>query len=279
MIELNWDPVPHVGPIPINWYGLTFAVGLLVGSWLVYRWRSRYNFSREKIERLLVWIVIGIVAGARLSFVLQNDPSQYVVQPWRLVAIWEGGLAYFGGLFGAILGAFVYLRRQHLPFAAAADLFAPAIPIGSAIGRIGCGLAGMDYGTQTSLPWGIVYSNPNSYAPNDGIARHPTQFYELFADLAIAGLLLRLRDRCPPGALFFIYLILFSSVRFLLFFVRGDVPTLAFGLKNGQWTALVILAISVPFLIRRLVRPGSPEIGALVQTRTELAMMGRCQDS
>jgi hypothetical protein len=76
----------------------------------------------------------------------------------------------------------------------------------------------MDYGTPTSLPWGVVYSNPESYAPNDGIPRHPDQYYELVGDLVIARVLLRLRGKLPDGALFLVYLVLFSVFRFFLFF-------------------------------------------------------------
>lgn len=118
-----------------------------------------------------------------------------------------------------------------------ADLFAPAIPLGSAIGRISCGLAGMDYGSPTSLPWGVVYTNPNSYAPTDGIARHPAQYYELVGDLFVAGILLKIRGKVSDGALFLTYLMLFSLLRFFVFFVRGNVIPVALGLKNAQWTA------------------------------------------
>lgn len=249
MIHLNWNPVPHLGPVPINWYGITFMLGFLVGGWLTLRWAQYYNIPREKIEGLILWILIGTIVGARIYFVLQNDLLDYLRHPWNVLAIWEGGLAYFGGLFGAILAAFLYLRRQGLNFSRIADLFAPAIPVGSAIGRISCGLDGMDYGTPTTLPWGIVYTNPNSYAPNDGVPRHPDQFYELIGDLVIAGVLFKLRGKLRDGCLFGLYMTLFSLLRFFLFFVRANVEPVALGLKNAQWTALAILGVSVPVLI------------------------------
>lgn len=108
------------------------------------------------------------------------------------------------------------------------------------------------YGTATSLPWGVVYDNPASYAPNDGVPRHPDQFYELAGDLVIAAILIRLRPRLPAGATFLLYLVLFAAFRFVLFFVRGNVPIVAFGLKNAQLTALAILMIAVPLLYVRL---------------------------
>jgi phosphatidylglycerol:prolipoprotein diacylglycerol transferase len=254
MIEINWDPIPHLGPLPINWYGLTFLAGILVGWLFVRRWAPSHRVSSEHIDGLMSSIGIGTVFGARLYFVLQNDPLAYVQEPWRFLAFWEGGLAYFGGLFGAVAAAFLYTRRHRLSFGRVADLFAPAVPIGSAIGRIGCGLAGMDYGTPTTVPWGVVYTNVESYAPVDGLGRHPTQFYELVGDLVIAAVLCRFRGRLPEGALFVLYLMLFAILRFVLFFFRGDVPTLALGLTNGHWTALAILACGIVAFSSRWLR-------------------------
>ena len=259
MIEIDWNPVPHIGPIPVNWYGITFALGFIVGGRLALVWAPKYGFSGAKIESLLVWILVGTVIGARLYYVAQNEPLAYFKEPWTILKVWEGGLAYFGGLLGAICASFLYTRHAGLRFAHAADLFAPAIPIGSAIGRISCGLDGMDYGTPAFLPWSVVYLNPNSYAPIDGVPRHPDQFYELAGDLLIAALLLRLRSKLRDGVLFITYLILFSVLRFFVFFVRGNVPIVALGLKNAQWMALAILASAVIslFTITRVGRRNS----------------------
>ena len=203
-------------------------------------------------SRVVVWLVVILailVLIPLIGMIAQNDPGSYIREPWRILMLWEGGLAFFGGLFGAVLAAFIYARQHALTFARAADLFAPAIPIAAAIGRIPCWLAGMDYGTPTGLPWGVVYTHPSSYAPNDGVPRHPVQLNELAGDLLIAGMLLKLRGRLPQGALFLVYLTLFSVLRFFLFFARGDVPTVALGLTNGHWTALALLAVGLPLLL------------------------------
>ena len=258
MIHIDWNPVAHLGPIPINWYGLGWATAFFVGGAVVRRWAAREGLATTRVEDLVIWILIGSMLGARVYFVAQNEPVEYLREPWRILAIWEGGLAFFGGLFGGIFAAWLYIRRAGLNFARVADLFAPAIAIGAAIGRIPCGLDGMDYGTPTSLPWGVVYENPASYAPNDGVPRHPDQFYELAGDLAIAAILIKLRPRLPEGATFLLYLMLFGAFRFILFFVRGNVPVVALGLKNAQWTALAILAVAAPCLMLRLVRERRP---------------------
>lgn len=252
MITINWDPVPYVGPIPVNWYGLGWAAAFLAALWLVRRWAPRAGLSREQVENLAMWSLAGAFVGARLYFIAQNEPGAYLREPWRILMVWEGGLAFFGGLFGAILAAFIHARRHAVPFARAADLFAPAIPIAAAIGRIPCWLDGMDYGMPTTLPWGVIYTHASSYAPNDGVPRHPVQLYELFGDLIIAGMLLKLRGRLPDGGLFLVYLVLFSVLRFFLFFGRGDVPTVALGLTNGHWTALALLMVALPLLMNAI---------------------------
>jgi phosphatidylglycerol:prolipoprotein diacylglycerol transferase len=249
-MSIDWNPVAHVGPLPINWYGLTFALGFLIGGAIVRHHSVRYGIKADQVDTAVLWIAVSTIIGARLYYIVQNDVGEYLRQPWRILAFWEGGLAFFGGLFGAMIAAWIYARRAGIPFGSLADLFAPAVPIGAAIGRISCFLDGMDYGTPTGLPWGVLYTNPNSYAPNDGVARHPDQVYELLGDLVIAALLFTVRNRFSHGSLFLVYLILFSVLRFFLFFVRGNVPLVAFGLKNGQLTALAILVIAIPIFLR-----------------------------
>ena len=212
---------------------------------------ARYGIRRQQIDDLIVWILFGTLAGARLYFIVQNDPGTYMREPWRVFAVGEGGLAFFGGLLGGIAGGYLYARRRALSFSRLADLVAPAVPIGGAIGRLPCFLAGMDYGTPTTVPWSVVYTHAASYAPNDGMARHPVQLYELIGDLAIAAVLLKLRPRLPAGALFPTYLVLFTAMRFVLFFFRGDVPVVALGLSNGHWTSMVIFGAAALWLRRR----------------------------
>jgi prolipoprotein diacylglyceryltransferase len=119
----------------------------------------------------------------------------------------------------------------------------------------------MDYGTPTVLPWGIIHENQSSFAPVDGVSRHPDQFYELLGDVMIAAVLIEIRRKLPEGAAFFLNLVLFSVLRFCLFFVRGNVPEVLLGLKNGQWTALVILVVAVPTLLVRGSRRSASNVG------------------
>src|SRR6266853_6344182 len=136
VIGIDWNPTPYIGPIPINWYGLNFMLAFVVSGLLVRR--SRGGFSKVQIESLLAWILVGTIIGARFYFVVQNDFAGYLSHPWRIAALWEGGLAFFGGLAGGILAAYLYSRRHDLSFLRLGGLFAPAIPIGGALGRVSC---------------------------------------------------------------------------------------------------------------------------------------------
>ncbi len=133
-------------------------------------------------------------------------------------------------------------RRLNVAFGPIADLFAPAVPIATAIGRIPYGLDGMDYGTVTTLPWGVVYLNPASYGPFQDVPRHPDEFYELAGDFVIAAILIRLRGRLREGGLVLLYLVLFSIFRLR----QGQRSAGRVGTEDAQWTALAILAVAGP---------------------------------
>ncbi len=128
------EPVPHLGPVPINWYGITFVLGFLVGGWLTLRWAQYYTIRRETVEGLLLWVMIGTIVGARIYFVLQNELLDYLRHPWNVLAIWEGGLAYFGGLLAQCWQHSCISGGKASTFRGSRIWFAPAIPVGSAIG-------------------------------------------------------------------------------------------------------------------------------------------------
>src|SRR5260370_36678203 len=136
MIRMNWDPTPYLGPIPINWYGLNFLVAFVVSGLLVRNWAPRWGFSKTQIESLLAWILVGTIIGARIYFVVQNGFVDYLSHPWRIAALWEGGLAFFVGLAGWILAANLSARRHGLSFLRLMAFVVPAIPMRRAAGAI-----------------------------------------------------------------------------------------------------------------------------------------------
>jgi phosphatidylglycerol:prolipoprotein diacylglycerol transferase len=154
-------------------------------------------------------------------------------------------------VLGAALGVWLFsLFSKKFAFGYLADMLAPGIILAQAIGRVGCTLNGCCYGSETHLPWAIVYTNPNSLGPI-GIPVHPTQVYEIIFNLIVFGILLKLRGRFKPdGSLFLVYLVFYSVWRLGIDFIRDGTPFL-FGLHQAQVISIVVLLIAVPLLAVR----------------------------
>ena len=251
MIEIGIDPVAFLS---IRWYGIFIALGIIwIILWLVWQVRKGANLPYETVfTAALVGIPSGIVL-ARLLHVI--DLWDYYSQnPGQIIG--GGGLTAYGAILGAALGIWIYSKFSKLQFGYFADLVAPAVIVAQAvIGRIGCTINGCCYGVETSLPWGIVYTHPSSFAYNasralpSGMGLHPTQPYELVFGLIVFGILLKLRGRFKPdGSLFLIYLGLYSLWRIGIDFLRVGTPFL-FGLHQAQVVAIIVLVIAVPLLV------------------------------
>jgi len=248
MIEIGIDPVAFLN---IRWYGIVVALAIIwIILWLVWQVRRGANLSYETI---LTAAVVGIPSGivlARLLHVI--DLWEYYSQnPGQIIG--GGGLTAYGAILGAALGIWIYSRFSKLKFGYFADLVAPAVIVAQAvIGRIGCTINGCCYGIEapTWLPWSVVYTHPDSYAPL-GIPLHPTQPYELIFGLIVFGILFKLRGRFKPdGSLFFIYLSLYAVWRLGIDFLRVGTPFL-FGLHQAQVISIIVLAICVSLLALR----------------------------
>jgi len=246
MIEIGIDPVAFLS---IRWYGIFVALAIIwIILWLVWRVRRGVNLSYETV---FTAAVVGIPSGIVLARLL------HVVDLWDYYSqnlgqiIGGGGLTAYGAVLGAALGIWIYSKFSKLQFGYFADLVAPAVVVGQAvIGRIGCTINGCCYGVETSLPWGIVYTHPDSLG-SLGVAVHPTQVYELIFGLIVFVILLKLRGRFKPdGSLFLIYLGLYSMWRIGIDFLRVGTPFL-FGLHQAQVIAIIVLAICVSLLAWR----------------------------
>jgi len=248
MIEIGIDPVAFLN---IRWYGIVVALAIIwIILWLVWQVRRGANLSYETI---LTAAVVGIPSGivlARLLHVI--DLWEYYSQnPGQIIG--GGGLTAYGAVLGAALGIWIYSKFSKLQFGYFADLVAPSVIVAQAvIGRIGCTINGCCYGIEapTWLPWSVVYTHHNSYAPL-GIPLHPTQPYELIFGLIVFGILFKLRGRFKPdGSLFFIYLSLYAVWRLGIDFLRVGTPFL-FGLHQAQVISIIVLAICVSLLALR----------------------------
>ncbi|MBI4330679.1 MAG: prolipoprotein diacylglyceryl transferase [Chloroflexi bacterium] len=256
MINIGIDPIIfRLGPFSLSWHSLFTMVAMLVSIWLTVR-LARSQPLVNTISSLAPWAILGGIVGARLVHVVDYW-SVYAANPAAIFAVWEGGLALWGGILGGTLAALVYGKLTRTRIAVIADLAAPGLILAQAIGRIGDIINGEHFSTATDLPWGVVYTHPNS--PAYGLPpAHPEVAYELLMDLLIFGLLWKLRGRVGrDGNLFLVYLAAYSFGRFLFSFLRLDSNTVFLGLNQAQWISLSVLGIAVPILFLRQ-RRGTP---------------------
>ena len=201
---------------------------------------------------MAIWAVPGGIIGARLVHVIDYW-SYYLANPAAILAFWQGGLAIWGGILGGTITGVIFARVKRFPLAPYADLAALGMILAQAIGRIGDIINGEHISSVTGLPWGVVYTHPNS--PGFGLPPvHPAVAYELLMDLVIFGLLWKLRGRIrPDGSLFLVYFTLYSVGRVFLSFLRLDSNTVFLSLSQPQWISILVLAVTIPLLIYRKV--------------------------
>jgi phosphatidylglycerol:prolipoprotein diacylglycerol transferase len=208
----------------------------------------------ERLADLFFYSVLSAVIGSRILFVLINF-DLYRENPLRIFKIWEGGLVFYGGLILAVGVSIGYMRWYRLPILRLFDLIAPLLALGLFFGRIGCYFAGCCYGKETSLPWGIIFTNPNSLARLN-VPLHPTQLYDAANGLAIFLLLLwKEKRKTFDGQIFFLFLLLYSITRFFIEMLRGDprgfIIQDLISTSQGIGIFLAISAIFMLFFLKR----------------------------
>ena len=262
LIKIGIDPVlVTIGGLKIHWYGIMIALGLYAGIQVALREADRRGINRDQLMNLaLLAAVLGIIGG-RLYYVVQNNPSFYLHHPVEIIAVWQGGMAFFGAMFGGALAVAIAAWRWRLPFWSLLDIGAIGMTIGQAIGRIGNIINGDIVGYKTN-GWGFEYTNPNTFGPLN-VPVQPASLYELLISLALFVLLWNLRTRVhPAGMLAMIYIVLYSVSQFFIFFLRDNIVILG-GLKQAQVTSLVVIALTLPviaYLLRTERMAGQPDV-------------------
>ncbi len=248
MININISPIVFMN---IRWYGVAVATAILVLIlWLLWQVRRGANISPDTIfSAALVGIPSGIVVS-RLMHVL--DLWDYYSQNPQYIIGGEG-LSVWGAVLGATLGIWIYSRFAKFSFGYFTDLIAPGIILAQIVGRFGCTINGCCYGVETTLPWAIIYHNPDSLGPI-GIPVQPTTLYEIVYLAIIFFVVKGLRGKLrPEGSQFLVYLSLYSIWRIGIDFIRDGRPFI-FGLHEAQFISLVVLAITIPLLVLRTHR-------------------------
>ncbi|WP_448562081.1 prolipoprotein diacylglyceryl transferase [Trichothermofontia sp.] len=242
----------ELGPLTIRWYGLLIASAVLIGVTLSQWLAKQRRVDPEAIADLAVWLVVGAIPAARLYYVLFQWRA-YADDPLQAFAIWKGGIAIHGAIFGGMLATVLFCRRRQLSFWQMADLIAPSVILGQAIGRWGNFFNSEAFGRPTDLPWKLyipLEHRPLAYRSFEYF--HPTFLYESLWNLGVFGLLLGIflwdsrqpQPRCKPGTLFLIYWVAYSLGRVWIEGLRTD--SLMLGpLRIAQIVSLSGIALGI----------------------------------
>ncbi len=247
----------------LHTFGVFLAVAYFAALWWLLRGARRQGMNDERAAGFGLWLIIGAILGAKALMVIRllSDYLAYPADFWSLATLQSAG-DFYGGFLGALIAALTYFARHpdvlRWPMA---DLCGPAIALGQAIGRIGCFMAGDDFGRPTSLPWAVVFRDPEvreiGGAPL-GIPLHPVQIYESLACLGLFFLLVWLaRRKRFDGEIILAYSIIYAVIRFLLEYLRGDADrgfVLGGWLSISQFIAGVVFVFCLPLFLMKLKR-------------------------
>jgi phosphatidylglycerol---prolipoprotein diacylglyceryl transferase len=270
-----------IGPVTfaLRWYAVAYIVGLLAGWQLIVKmirtprlWAGEPPIAPEAVERLLTWVILGVIIGGRLGYAAFYQPDHFLSDPIQLLRVWEGGMSFHGGFIGVVVAGVLFCRMNKVPMLPMADLMAAVVPIGLLLGRIANFINAELWGRQTDLPWGVAF--PGEAAQSCAAvltvcARHPSQLYEA----ALEGLLLLILFTYLiwrggwlkyPGRIAGLFFIGYGLARFLVEFVRqpdaqfiseGNPLGLAwhmggYGLTMGQILTIPMILVGLWFLLR-----------------------------
>ncbi|HEY8579102.1 MAG TPA: prolipoprotein diacylglyceryl transferase [Beijerinckiaceae bacterium] len=245
------DPVlVEIGPFALRWYALAYIAGL-VGGWALARalvrrgalWGDVPRPRPESLDDLLVYVAFGVILGGRLGYVLFYNLPFFLAEPWRVFAVWEGGMSFHGGLVGAILGMALYARRAGVSVLTAADVCAAVAPIGVLLGRLANFIKPELWGRPTDVPWAIVFPGAGPEP------RHPSQLYEAGLEGVVLFVVLMLVVRAGglrrPGLVAGVFAMGYGVARIVCEFFREPDPQLGF-LFGG---ATMGMLLSLPLIL------------------------------
>ncbi|MBL4926953.1 prolipoprotein diacylglyceryl transferase [Fuscibacter oryzae] len=287
---MSYIPFPNISPeiftislgsweFSLRWYALAYVAGLLIGWKLIVTilksprlWPNGAPMQPEAVERLLTWVILGVIIGGRLGYVLIYDPAFFWANPSQIPVVWHGGMSFHGGFMGVVVAGILFCRREGIPMLTMADLMAIATPAGLFFGRIANFINAELWGRPTDLPWGVAFPGEAAQSCPDLLticARHPSQLYEaaleglvLFAVLAWA--IWRAGWLRYPGRVAGLFFAGYGLSRFAVEFVRqpdaqfitlGNPLGLAlhlggYGLTMGQLLSLPMIVAGIWFIAR-----------------------------
>ncbi|ACY32550.1 prolipoprotein diacylglyceryl transferase [Comamonas thiooxydans] len=251
------DPVAvQIGPLAVHWYGITYLVAfglfLFLGTRRLHHPPFKYMtgeraWARKDVEDILFLGVLGVVVGGRIGYCLFYKPGYYLSHPLEILAVWQGGMSFHGGLLGVIGSMIWFARSRKRNWLEVADFVAPCVPTGLAAGRIGNFINGELWGRFASadLPWAMVFPQSGSMLP-----RHPSQIYQFLMEGLLLFIILWLyaRKERKPGQVAAVFLIGYGVFRFIAEYFREPddfLGILSLGMSMGQWLCIPMIVAGV----------------------------------
>lgn len=236
------DPVIFsIGPLSVRWYGLMYFAGFLA-AWVLGSRRAKHKknhapFTPEQFSDVLVWGLFGVIAGARLGYVIFYKPLYYLQNPLEIFVLWHGGMSFHGGLIGVMLCMWLAGRKYKSSFLSTMDFVAPLVPPGLFFGRMGNFINAELWGRVTSGPWGMVFPTREA----GPLPRHPSQLYEAALEglLLFAILWIFSSKKRPRGAVAGVFALGYGVFRFIVEFARE--PDEHLGFLAGGWLTMGML--------------------------------------
>jgi len=251
----NIDPVAlALGPVQIRWYALAYVTGILLGWVYIKKLLNLYpedqRPSKDHIDDFMSWAIVGVILGGRLGYILFYNLPQYLSNPIKILYVWEGGMAFHGGLIGVVLAVILFSMKHKLNVLRFGDLICCAAPIGILFGRVTNFINGELYGRVADVPWGMIFPHAGE------LPRHPSQLYEaglegafLFLVLFVCTRFRAIRDKA--GMLSVIFIAGYALSRMFVELFRepdAHIGFLSFGLTMGQILSIAMVAGAVVLL-------------------------------
>lgn len=260
----------HYGFLRLKWYGLLIASAVLIGVNLSMWLAKKRQLNPEILADLAIWLVLTAIPSARLYYVIfdwqpkfegsKDLVNPYIANPENIVKIWEGGIAIYGAIIGGTIAAIIFAKLKHISFWQLADLVAPSVALGQAIGRWGNFFNSEAFGGPTDLPWKLYIPEANRPLEYKNFEYfHPTFLYESIWNLCVFGLLMRLffydlrHHNLKDGSLFLIYAIAYGIGRFVVEGMRTDSLVLG-SLRISQLVSLAGITIGTIGLLWLYIR-------------------------
>ena len=246
----NIDPVIfNIGSFQVRYYGLFYAIGFVMAYFIIsyLAKRKELPLTKEDVADFLMYSILGTVLGARIFYIIFYNFPYYLSKPFEIIAVWHGGLSFHGGFIGGILAGFYFCKKKKIHFYELADIVVIPLALGLALGRIGNFMNGELYGRITNVPWAVKFPGADGF-------RHPSQIYESFKNLIIFFTLWAIKyKKLPRGFMFWLFVAMYSALRFIVEFFREPDEQLGFiigFLTMGQILSIVMFSVGMFFIYK-----------------------------